>query len=69
VFWKNYVIVVICFYHIFWQLSRNCKNPKKIDYDSAIMILLQYLKSTINGNKYLIGYSDSDWEVMSRIED
>jgi len=48
------------------QLSRNCENPKRVDYDSAMMTL-QYLKSTINksiyynGSKNLVGYSDSDW--------
>ena len=48
------------------QASRNCEHPTTIDY-KALLLILQYLKSTINksiyynGKNRLVGFSDADY--------
>jgi len=48
------------------QASRNCKQPTTIDY-KALLLILQYLKSTINKSIYynrknrLVGFSYTDY--------
>ena len=44
------------------QVSKNCEHPTTIDYKTLLMIL-QYLKSTIHKSIYfkLVGFSDADY--------